>query len=123
MNIGCVSLAGKNMRVLATGSTGIVGDGTILRFNQAGNIVWAEYSGGRIAKGPLVGVRDGDLLHFHYSQQYFYGAIDTGRSRAFVREADGRLRIEEHFEWESREGSGVNIFEEITETEGTNPPQ
>jgi hypothetical protein len=123
MNMKCVSLAGKNMRVIVTDSAGVVGDGTTLRFNQQGNIVWAEYSGGRIANGALVGVRYGNSLDFHYAQQYSDGAIDTGRSRAIVREADGRLQIEEHFEWGSREGSGVNVFEEIRVTEEANPPR
>ena len=29
------------------------------------------------------------------------------------RTADGRLRLIEHFRWESREGSGTNVFEEL----------
>ncbi len=27
---------------------------------------------------------------------------------------DGRIGLLEHFQWESREGTGTNVFEEIT---------
>jgi hypothetical protein len=53
------------MRVLATGSTGIVGDGTILRLNQAGNIVWASIAAvtARRIEAPKDRLRPGHLFY------------------------------------------------------------
>jgi len=53
-------------------------------------------------------------LRFRYAQVDDSGRLDGGSSTCEIaRTAAGKLRVTEHFQWDSREGSGTNIFEEI----------
>ena len=109
-----VSLDGVKMRVVATAANGVVGAGTIFVFEQQGCVVTARYSGGRITAGFLAGTWDGSRLAFRYVQVTDGDSIDSGQSVAHLtRSPEGRLRLEENFQWESRAGAGTNIFEEI----------
>jgi len=46
------------------------------------------------------------------------GRLDSGYSTCEInRVKDGRIQLIEHFKWDSREGAGTNVFEEI----GSNP--
>ncbi len=109
-----MNLHGRKMHVTQTASNGVVGKDTIFHFTQAGNVVEARYAGGRIAAGYFVGILDGDQLPFRYCQISDGNKIDGGSSQARIEQMpDGRLRLIETFAWESRAGTGENIFEEI----------
>ena len=102
------------MRLVAAQSTSVVDQDTVIRFRQKGALVTGSYRGGRILAGYLIGKWHAGQLTFHYVQAADDETIDKGRSTCRVeRLPDGRLRLEEQFVWESREGSGTNIFEEI----------
>ena len=103
------------MRVVQTAPNGVVGNETIFRFSQAGSVVEARYSGGRIVTGYLVGILQEDSLSFRYCQVSDGVRIDGGASSGRLESlSDGRLRLVESFTWDSRGGDGgVNIFEEI----------
>jgi hypothetical protein len=46
--------------------------------------------------------------------------INAGRSVCQVEELPGsRIRSIEHFTWDTREGSGVNLFDEVDASSGT----
>ena len=109
-----MNLHGRKMRVVQTAPNGIVGRYTIFHFSQAGNVVEARYSGGRIAAGYLVGLLERDQLSFRYCQISDRVQIDGGASQGRLEPmSNGRFRLVESFTWESRSGDGVNIFEEI----------
>ena len=102
------------MRVITTATHGVVGVDTIFHFRQQGEIVTAHYVGGRITAGFLAGKWESARLAFRYVQVADGASVDSGQSVAQVtRSPEGRLRLEECFQWESRDGSGTNIFEEI----------
>jgi hypothetical protein len=84
--------------------------------DREGNLVWARYSGGSIRLGFLVGLRDGDSLSARYAQVTTEGGTATGHteSRIEVLE-DGRVRLHEDWEWDSREGSGASVVEEFVD--------
>jgi hypothetical protein len=108
------SLDGVKMRVITTAPNGVVGADTIFTFQQRGRVVTAHYVGGRIVSGFLAGTWQGDQLHFRYVQVADADTIDSGQSVAtLTRSSAGRLRLEERFEWATKPGSGVNVFEEI----------
>jgi hypothetical protein len=116
-----MSLDGVRMYVSSTGDRGVVGAETTLRFVQKGSAVFARYSGGNVDRGCLVGRLAGSELAFRYAQREVSGDVHGGRSRCEVtRLTDGRLRIVEHFSWETRVGSGTNVFDEIPD-EGVSP--
>lgn len=108
------NLHGLRMHVSATASSGVVGSGTILAFDQRGDRVFARYAGRAIDRGWLVGRLAGNELRFRYAQREAGGAIHGGASRCELqRLASGRLRIVEHFAWSTRTGTGVNVFDEL----------
>ena len=116
--LGCcevtvVNLDGRIMHVSATDELGVVGSGTELRFVQSGGRVVAKYAGGTIRRGCLIGHLHGAKLDWSYLQREASGQLHWGRSVCdLVEQSDGRIRIVEHFQWHSRPGAGVNVFEE-----------
>ncbi len=109
-----ISLDGKRLHVTSTAANGVVNAKTVFEFTQQGSLVWARYAGGRIALGYLVGRIDGDRLVFRYAQTTLDGRLDGGQSNCeIVCTPDGRLRLLEHFQWESRDGTGTNVFDEL----------
>ena len=102
------------MRVVTTAANGVVGADTIFLFRQQGRVVTSTYAGGRIAAGFLAGKWEEGRLFFRYVQIATDEQVESGRSTAEpTRTPDGRLRLTEHFQWESKPGSGTNVFEEI----------
>jgi hypothetical protein len=112
-------LHGRRMRVVATDSGGVVSGETILEFEQTSEAVSAHYRGGTIVDGYLIGKLDpaGTSLHFCYVQVDVHGNVDAGSSTGTIdRVQDGRLRLTEEFQWFTRSGHGINVFEEIRDT-------
>jgi hypothetical protein len=102
------------MNVTKTAEVGKVNAETIFEFKQTGTTVIAEYSGGKIEYGRLVGKLIEDKLEFRYSQIDTEGNLDGGHSFCdLLTTPNGKIELHENFTWESMEGSGVNIFEEI----------
>jgi hypothetical protein len=84
------------------------------RFRQSGDLVQADYSGGWLRGGSMVGVcgRDGTVEGV-YCLAFGNGDLIAGRCR-YEPEllADGRLRVAEH--WQRFDGStGTSYIEEI----------
>jgi hypothetical protein len=109
-----ISLHGRVFAGVSNAETGQVGSATRFRYHEDGTVVWAEYSGGEIVRGFLVGTRDGDRLAFRYAHLATDGDTADGvcDSRIDVL-ADGRVRFEESWAWESRPGTGTSIVEEV----------
>lgn len=101
------------MYVSSTAANGVVDSDTRLRFCQQGDRVIARYTGGSVERGVLVGRLVGARLTFRYAQRERDGMIQGGHSRCDVQEHAGRTRIIEHFEWSTRAGAGVNVFDEV----------
>lgn len=103
------------MRVAATAASGVVNAETIFTFQQDGTLVSCPYRGGRIVSGFLVGFwQTPERLHWRYVQAEDDGTISSGRADVTVsRTAAGKLRLVEHFTWESKPGAGTNAFEEL----------
>ena len=110
-----ISLDGIKMHVVATADGGEVNSATIFDFTQDDSIVAARDSGGKIKLGYLMGIMNSSgSLQFRYTRVDNDGRLDGGCSTCEVsRMADGRVRLLEHFQWESRHGTGTNVFEEI----------
>jgi hypothetical protein len=92
---------------------GEVDPSTEFAYHEDGDLVWARYSGGGVRLGFLVGTRSGDEVDFRYTQLNPRGETSTGHCVSRVEQlADGRLRLEEKWEWESRDGAGTSVVEE-----------
>ena len=110
-----LSLDKVKMAVILTADNGVVNKDTLFYFTQKGNVVQAEYAGGKIKKGFLIGQITAHVLKFSYCQLQTDGVLDNGVSSCELSVGDtGKIRLVEHFEWKSRPGeTGVNVFQEI----------
>jgi hypothetical protein len=107
------SLEGRVFGVVDAGE-GEVSSETTFHYTESADMVSATYSGGGIRRGFLVGVRYGDVLDFRYAQLHIDGTTAGGRCRTQIEElGDGRLRLIETWSWESRDGSGRSVVEEL----------
>ncbi|WP_028925301.1 hypothetical protein [Pseudonocardia acaciae] len=108
------SLDGRRFGSVGDVEAGEVGVGTVFEYHEDDGEVWAHYSGGAVRRGYLVGTRVGDRLDFRYSQLNDRNETSSGHCVSTVRVlADGRLRMDETWEWESRPGAGTSAVEEI----------
>lgn len=108
------SLDGVRMRVVVTAGTGEVNADTLFTFAQQGSTVSARYAGGTVQLGYLVGTLRSGRLESRYTQVDHDGRVDGGHAVCEIdRRPDGRVRLLEHFQWNSREGSGTNVLEEV----------
>jgi hypothetical protein len=108
------SLDGVGMRAVGTDQAGQVDFRTLFLFSQRGSTVSARYAGGAVELGYLVGRVTADRLTFRYCQVDDRGEVHGGHSNCEVgRLPDGRIWLREHFRWESREGGGTNMLEQV----------
>lgn len=113
-----IDLEGKTMFVSQTAANGVVGSNTRLHFSQRGSRIFARYSGGSVMRGWLVGRCVGDRITFRYAQHEGGNSIHGGTSVCQVQHLEtGRTRIIEHFTWKTRVGAGVNVFDEVEDTD------
>jgi hypothetical protein len=103
------------MIVIQTAENGVVNKDTLFYFTQEGSVVHAEYAGGKIKKGFLVGQMAAHVLRFSYCQLQTDGVLDNGVSSCELSVGEaGKIKLVEHFEWKTRPGeTGVNVFQEI----------
>ncbi|WP_329116059.1 hypothetical protein [Streptomyces sp. NBC_01465] len=107
-------LDGLVLSPVADQAPGQVGTATRFTYHEREGRIWAEYEGGDVVHGRLVGTRVGDRLDFRYVQLKRDGQTSSGHCASVVSELpDGRIRLEETWEWESQEGSGTSVVEEL----------
>ena len=111
-----ITLDGVKMNVIKTAENGVVNHETIFRFSQKDEVVSAEYQGGKILKGFLVGkLSIQNQLEFSYCQMQVDGKLDNGVSICQLSQNEkGKIILTEHFEWKSRPGEfGTNVFQQL----------
>jgi hypothetical protein len=85
-------------------------------YHQRGDLVWAEFNGGRVRRGSLVGTCAPDgTLDLAYCQLLVDGEVIAGRltSKPEIL-PDGRIRLRE--EWQRfgpHAGTGVSYIDEV----------
>ncbi|MEU5362814.1 hypothetical protein ABZ354_04810 [Streptomyces sp. NPDC005925] len=100
---------------VADQAPGQVDTRTRFTYHEQDGVIWADYAGGDVVRGHLVGTRRGDRLDFRYVQLTRDGGTACGHCVSAVADLpDGRVRLEETWAWESREGSGTSVVEQAT---------
>ncbi|MGW1719686.1 hypothetical protein [Streptomyces sp. NPDC002156] len=108
------SLDGLVLAPVEDQAPGQVGTRTRFTYHEKDGEIWAEYAGGDVVRGQLVGTREGDRLDFRYVQLKRDGTTSSGHCVSEVLELpDGRLRLAETWEWESQTGSGTSVVEQV----------
>ena len=106
----------KTFKSISNTDNGEVGEQTLFHYQQQGNIVWAEYSGGVIVKGFLLAkVMENGALDMRYEHINIADEILTGLCHSSPEILpDGRIRLHEKWQWTSGDlSSGESIIEEI----------
>jgi hypothetical protein len=94
-------LEGKIFRSASNTDNGEVGRDTVFRYHQAGDIVWAEYEGGDIAKGHLIAnvLSTGqlDMRYHHVNRQ---GQLMIGKCISTPEIiGGGKIKFKEEWQW------------------------
>jgi hypothetical protein len=105
----------KLFRPSSNTANGETNSDTVFLYQQTGNILTAEYSGGSIIKGHLIGLVDKDgAIDMRYHQINNKGELMTGicKSTPELME-NGKLKLHEKWEWTCGDYSkGESIIEE-----------
>jgi hypothetical protein len=110
-----INYDGRMFRSAATETAGADGAGPVGHYHQDGAVVWAEFRGGKVVRGSLVGSCSSDgILDLAYSQLLSTGEVVAGRCTSVPRVLeDGRIRLSEHWQRFGPDGgAGVSVIEE-----------
>lgn len=108
------SIEDKYFTAVENSASGEVSDKTVFCYHQKENTIWAEYSGGEIKKGFLVGTIDENKnLHFSYQHINLHDEIKTGFCDSIPEFLDnGKIRFYENWKW-SNGVEGKSVIEEM----------
>lgn len=95
-------------------SNGEVNDKTLFTYHQNGNILWADYAGGEISRGNLIGIVDeNNQLDFYYQHINTNNEIRIGRCHSVPEILDnGKIKLFEEWQWlngDKSKGSSVLV--------------
>ncbi|MFC5265833.1 hypothetical protein ACFPJ1_27285 [Kribbella qitaiheensis] len=94
------------------------------RYHQNGKLIWAEFGGGRLHFGRLVGTCDTDgTIDASYCQLATDGGVTAGRVLSVPGYTDdGTLTLTEN--WRRLDGSsGISVIEEVDPALAPPPPE
>lgn len=114
--MSAITYNGRIFRSASNSSKGEVDPRTIFRYHQQGDMIWAEYAGGKIRFGQIVGVvLPNDQLELRYQHINEDGELMTGICLSTPEVLpDGRLRLHEAWQWTCGDcASGESVVEEI----------
>jgi hypothetical protein len=91
-------------------------DGTVARYRQDGDLVWADFTGGKVRRGTITGTCGPDgTLRLAYTMVLATGEVISGHTVNIPEQCgDGRLVLRE--EWErfgEHAETGVSYLEEV----------
>ena len=105
---------GRRFSSEAAETAGRDGTAPVGSYHQSGNLVWAEFTGGAVRTGRLVGTCGaGGVIEAAYVQVLDGGELAAGRMTSLPHLLpDGRVRLEER--WRRDDGStGTSWIEEV----------
>ena len=106
----------KKFRPVSNSENGETSAETVFHYKQDGNILTSEYSGGKVKKGLLIGLVDGEgKIEMRYSQVNENNELMTGVCFSIPENLpNGKIRLHENWRWTSGDFSeGNSIIEEI----------
>ena len=110
-----INLDNRFFTTLSNSGNGEVSAETTFHYRQTDDLIFADYAGGEIVKGHLLGkVIDDERLEFVYHHLNKAGEIMTGRCTSYPEWGeDGRMRLKEYWQWTCRDhSSGESVIVE-----------
>lgn len=110
-----INYDGKIFSPVINSETGEVSSATLFYYHQDEDVFWAEYSGGEIIRGFMVGIAYPDgRLEFNY--QHLNKDKNLRLGKCFSKPEilpDGRIRLHEVWQWlDGERQEGVSVVEE-----------
>ena len=106
----------KQFRSVSNSGSGEVTDSTTFHYQQNGSVISAQYAGGSIREGNLLGrVEKDGTIQMSYQHWNTDNEFRTGRCTSTPEMMDnGKIRLHESWEWTSgKDGKGQSVIEEI----------
>ncbi|WP_173917562.1 n-acetylglutamate synthase [Halobacillus sp. Marseille-Q1614] len=95
---------------------GEVSSKTYFHYYQEGRILYADYEGGDIVKGKLVGIVNADdTLEFRYNHINISNEIRGGKCKSTpVITNDGKIELHEEWQWiDQKQTEGRSVIREV----------
>lgn len=110
-----INLHNKKFKADFNSETGEVTAQTIFSYYQEENIIWANYSGGQITKGSLIGKVIENHLEFVYQHINTDGELMTGKCISYPEiTKENKIRLKEFWQWTCKDNSkGESVLIEI----------
>jgi len=110
-----IDLNNKKFKSEGNSKNGEVSDQTIFHYFQKDEIIWAEYSGGEILKGSIIGKIIDNHLEFVYQHINKKNELMTGNCKSYPEHTkSGKIKLKEMWKWTCRDNSsGKSILIEI----------
>lgn len=112
----CINYEGKRFTSKVNSDNGEVDNQTIFTYHQNGAVIWADYAGGEIIKGHLLGTSDYDgNLNFNYQHINSKMQIKIGECKSVpIILTNGKLELHEKWQWlNGDESAGESIIVEM----------
>lgn len=96
-----INLNNRVFKALVNSDNGEVNESTLFSYYQDKNMIWADYSGGEILKGHLLGKQvASSKFEFFYHHLNMYEEMKVGKctSEAILAD-DGRVKLLEKWQW------------------------
>jgi hypothetical protein len=104
------SLDGRVFAVVEVSPASEISAETRFEFRERDGVVEADYAGGEIVTGHIVGRREGDVIRTAYAQLRRDGGLSTGGAEMRIESApDGAVLLVEDYVW-SDGTPGVNVL-------------
>ena len=105
---GRISYNGKIFVPNSNSENGEVDEETIFHYYQEHDLFWAEYSGGDVLKGHMIGtVNEKDELDFHYQHLNKDGQVRIGKCHSVPAILEnGKIELQEKWQWLNGDLSG-----------------
>jgi len=110
-----IDLNNKKFKSEFNSKNGEVSNQTIFSYHQKDRVIWAEYNGGAILKGNLIGKVIEKHIEFVYQHINRQHELMTGRCISYPEYTDnGKIRLKEHWQWTCGDHSaGESVLIEI----------
>lgn len=110
-----IDLNNRKFRTQSNSDNGDVSSDTIFHYHQDENIIWAEYGGGQIIKGNLIGKLVESHLEFSYHHINTDYEVMTGICKSYPEKTgNGKIRLKEYWQWSCKDkSSGESTLIEI----------
>lgn len=96
-----INLNGKQFVPKMNSTNGEASEQTIFNYFQQENMIWADYAGGDIVRGYLIGIMEyNGELDFYYQHINSHGQLRIGKCHSIPNMLrNGKLEIEEQWQW------------------------